>query len=44
MEIYKEEKRKVKRCIHQSKKKVNKQPGRKMNQDVDGSKKIFGRR
>ena len=36
MEICKEEKRKVKRSIYQSKK--NKQFGRKMNQDVDGNK------
>ena len=32
-EAYREEKRKVKRCIYQSKKKVNKQFGRKMNED-----------
>ena len=30
MEVYREEKREVKRCIIQSKKKVNKQFGRKM--------------
>ena len=41
MEVYKEEKRKVKRCIYQNKKEVNEQFGRKMNQDVDGSKKLF---
>ena len=31
----------IKRCIYQSKKKVNKQFGRKMNQDVDGNRKLF---
>ena len=31
------EKRKVKRCIHQSKKKVNEQFGRKKNEDVNGN-------
>ena len=38
MEAYREEKRKVKRCIIQSKKKVNEQFGRKMNEDVNGNK------
>ena len=33
--IYKEKKRKVKRCIYQTKKKVNEQFGRKMNEDVN---------
>ena len=41
MEAYEEEKRKVKRCINQSKKKVQEQIGRKMNQDVNGSRKFF---
>ena len=41
LEVYKEEKRKVKRCIYQSKKEVNEQLGRNMNQDVNGSKKLF---
>ena len=41
MEIYKEEKRKVKGCIYQSKKKINEQFGRKMNKDVDGNRKLF---
>ena len=36
-----EEKRKLKGCIYQSKKKVNEQFGRKMNQDVKGNKKYF---
>ena len=31
MEVSKDEERKVKRCIFQSKKKVNEQSGRKMN-------------
>ena len=33
MEAHREEKRKVKRCIIHSKKKVNEQLGRKMNED-----------
>ena len=36
MEAYREEKRKVKRCIIRSKKK-----GRKMNEDVNGNRKLF---
>ena len=32
---------KVKRCIIQSKKKVNEQFGRKMNEDVNGNRKLF---
>ena len=39
MEAYREEKRKVKRCIIQSKKKENEQFGRKMNEDVNGNRK-----
>ena len=31
------EKRKVKRCIYQNKKKVNEQLERKMNEDVNGN-------
>ena len=34
LEVYKEEKRKVERCLYQIKKKVQEQIGRKMNQDV----------
>ena len=34
-------KEKVKRCIHQSKKEVQEQFGRKMNQDVNGNRKLF---
>ena len=41
MEVYREKKRKVKRCIIQSKKKINEQFGRKMNEDVDGNRKLF---
>ena len=41
MEAYRKEKRKVKRCIYQSKKKVNEEFGRKMNQDVNGNRKLF---
>ena len=41
METYREEKRNVKGCIIQSKKKVNKQFGRKLNEDVSGNKKLF---
>ena len=41
IDMYREEKRKVKRCIYQSKKKVNEQFGRKMNQDVNGKRKLF---
>ena len=41
MEVYREEKRKSKRCIYQSKKKVNEQFGRKMNEDVNGNRKYF---
>ena len=37
MEVYKEEKIKVKRC----KKEVQEQFGRKMNQEVNGNKKCF---
>ena len=41
MEAYKEEKIKVKRCIYESKKEVNEKFARKMNQDVDGNRKLF---
>ena len=34
-------KRKVKRCIYQNKKKVNEQFGRKMNEEVNGNRKLF---
>ena len=35
------EKRKVKRCIYQSKKEIQEQFGRKMNEDVNGNRKLF---
>ena len=41
LEVYKEEKRKVKRCIYQSKEEVQEQFGRKMNQDVNVNRKLF---
>ena len=41
MEAYKEEKRKIKRCIYKSKKKGNEQFGRKMNGNVNGNRKLF---
>ena len=41
MEAYREEERKVKRCIYLSKKKVDEQFGRKMNEDVNGNMKLF---
>ena len=41
IEVYKEEKRKVKRCIYQSRKEVYEQLGRKINQDVNGNRKLF---
>ena len=36
-----EEKRKVKRCIIQGKKKVSEQFGREMNEDVNRNRKLF---
>ena len=41
MEVYREEKRNVKKCIYQSKKKVKEQFGRKKNEDVNGKRKLF---
>ena len=38
MDAYREEKRKVKRCIYQSK---NEQFGRKTNEDSNGNRKLF---
>ena len=43
MEAYTEEKSMVKRCIYQSKKKVNEQCRKKMNQVVNGNRKLFGK-
>ena len=41
MEVYKGEKRKVKKCIYQSQKRVNEQFGRKVNSNVSGNRKLF---
>ena len=41
MKAYREEKRKVKRWIIQSKKKINEQFLRKMNEDVNGNRILF---
>ena len=41
LEVYKEEKRKVKRSIYQCKKEVQEQFRRKMNQGVNGNRKSF---
>ena len=41
MGAYREEKRKRKRCIYQSRKEVNEQFGRKMNQDLNGNRKLL---
>ena len=40
LEVYKEQKRKVKRFIYQSKEEVQQQIGRKMNQDMNGNVKL----
>ena len=41
IEAYRKEEKKVKRCIIQSKKKVKEQFGKKMNEDVNGNRKLF---
>ena len=41
LEAYREDERKVKRCVIQSKKKVNEQFGRKMKENVNGNMKLF---
>ena len=41
LEIYKEGKRKITRCIYQSKEEVQEQFERKMNQDVNGNRKLL---
>ena len=41
VEAYREEKRKIKRCIIKSKKKVNEQLERKMNEDMKENRKLF---
>ena len=38
---YREENRKVKRCIYQRKTKVNELFGRKINEDMNGNRKLF---
>ena len=43
MEAYRDDKIKVKRCIIQSKKKVNELFGRKINEDVNGNRKLFSK-
>ena len=44
LEAYIQEKRKVKRCTYQSKKEVQEQFRRKMNQDMNGNRKLFCKR
>ena len=39
--LTKEKKRKAKRCIYQIKKKVNEQFRKKINEDVNGNRKLF---
>ena len=41
MEVYKEDKRNVKGFIYQNKEEVQEQYGRKMNQYVNGNRKLF---
>ena len=41
LDVYKKEKRKVKRCIYQSKKEIQEQFRRKMNKGVNGNRKLF---
>ena len=41
IEVYREVKRNVERYIIESKKKVNEQFGKKMNEDINGNKKLF---
>ena len=41
LEVYKEENRKVKRCIYQSKKQAQEQFGKKRNQDVNRNRTFF---
>ena len=40
-EVYKEEKRNVKRCIYQSKEEVQEQFRRKMNEELNGNRKFL---
>ena len=41
LKVYKAQKRKVKRCIYQSTNEFQERFGRKMNQDVNGYRKLF---
>ena len=41
MEAYREENRKVKRCIYKRKKKINEHFERNLNEDVNGNRKLF---
>src|SRR5678815_1288391 len=41
LELYKEEKRNTKRCIRRRKQEVNEQFGRRMNEDIQGNRKLF---
>ena len=41
LEVYKNEKRMIKRCIYESKEEVREQFGRKMNQGVNRNRKLF---
>ena len=41
MKAHRDEKRNVQRCIIQNKNKVNEQFGRKMNEAVNGNRKLF---
>ena len=43
IQVYQEEKRRVKRCIYQTKREVNKQFRKKMDQDVDGNRQLFSK-
>ena len=43
MEAYREENRKVKCYVYESKMEVNEQFGKKMSQDVNGNRKVFGK-
>src|SRR5678816_4840484 len=41
LELYKEEKRNTKRCIRKRKQEVNEQFERRMNEDIQGNRKLF---
>ena len=41
MEVYREEKINIKKCIYQSKNKLNEKFGREMYEDVNGNRKLF---